>query len=233
MKAVILAAGPGTRMRPLTESCPKGLLELNQESIIRRQIRILKNQGFEEADIAIVVGYRASDFRKRFSDSGITLIENEEYSSTDNLYSFKLARSFAEENDFLVINGDSIFSEGLIKKILDIDSSGYPLDMETPDEESIKVKVEEGRMKRILGKDAENYDGVTTEVFRIAAEDSKKIFDAADNISQEDKTQWFDSAVDKVLDESHFMAVDVSNEFWDEVDTPEELRNLRQKLKDS
>lgn len=230
MKAVILAAGPGGRMRPLTNNCPKGLLQLNNESIIRRQIRILKNQGFEEKDIAIVIGYRADDFRKEFSNSDITLIENKKYSSTDNLYSFKLSRDFAEKENFLVINGDAIFSEGLIEKILNISSSGYPLDLDNADEESIKVKIEGDRIVRIMGKDAENFDGVTTEVFRIAAKDSEKIFDAADLISKKDRTQWFDSAVDEVLDDSYFKAVDVSDEFWDEVDTPEELKRVREKI---
>ena len=232
MKAVILAAGPGTRMRPLTEDCPKGLLELNSESIVGRQVRLLKEQGFEESDIAIVVGYRADDFRERFSESSITLIENEVWSETDNLYSFKLSRSFAEGNDFLVINGDAIFSEGLLESILDIDSSGYPLDMEAPDDESIKVEVRDGRMTRILGKEPDEYDGVTTEVFRIASEDSEKIFDAADEISEEDKTQWFDSAVDQILDDCYFEAVDVSDEFWREVDNPEELEQVREELKE-
>ncbi|AOV94432.1 hypothetical protein AQV86_00730 [Nanohaloarchaea archaeon SG9] len=232
MKAVILAAGPGTRMRPLTEDTPKGLLELNDGTIIERQIRLLEKQGLEEKDIAIVVGYMAVEFEKRFSDTDITLIENDIWDETDNLYSFKLSRSFAEGEDFLVINGDAIFSEGLLESIMDIDSSGYPLDMETPDDESIKVRVENGRMTEILGKNPEEYDGVTTEVFGVVAEDSKLLFDTADKISEDDRTQWFDSAVGEILDETYFEAVDVSDEFWREVDNPEELRELREEMKE-
>ncbi|AOV94442.1 hypothetical protein AQV86_00780 [Nanohaloarchaea archaeon SG9] len=231
MKAVILAAGPGTRMRPLTEDCPKGLLELNNESIIERQIRILKDCGLRERDISIVIGYCAEDFRREFENRDIRLIENEDWSKTDNLYSFKLSRDFAEGKDFLVINGDAIFSKGLIEKTIAIGSSGYPLDMETPDDESIKVEVQDGQMTRILDKDSENYDGVTTEVFRISDEDSEKIFDAAEKISEKDKTQWFDSAVDQILDKAQFSAIDVSDQFWREVDNPEELEEVREELK--
>lgn len=230
MKAVILAAGPGTRMRPLTEDKPKALLRLKDESILERQLRILKNQGIEEEDIAIVIGYRADDLRQEFSDTDIKLIENEIWDETDNLYSFKLSRDFAEGEDFIVINGDAVFSEGLIEKILEIDSSGYPLDMETPDEESIKVQVEGDRMMEILGKEPVEYDGVTTEVFRVSAQDSKLLFNTADEISQQDKTQWFDSAVGEILDEAYFKAVDVSDEFWCEMDNPQELRELREKM---
>lgn len=231
MKAVILAAGPGKRMRPLTEDCPKGLLDLNGETIVGRQVRMLKEFGIEENDIAIVTGYRSSDFEDEFSESEITLVENEEWSSTDNLYSFKLSRGFVGESDFLVINGDAIFSRGLLDKVLEVESSGYPLDMERSDEESIKVEVEDGRMTRILGKNPESYDGVTTEVFKISSEDSENLFDAADRISEEDKTQWFDSAVDEILDYCYFKAIDVSGEFWREVDNPQELQNVRKELK--
>jgi choline kinase len=232
MKAVILAAGPGTRMRPLTEDKPKGLLQLNEESIVERQIRLLKEQGLEEDDIAIVIGYMAEEFEEEFSDTEIALIENQIWDETDNLYSFKLSRGFAEGEDFLVINGDAIFSEGLLESILEINSSGYPLDMENPDDESIKVEAEDQRMTEILGKEPEEYDGVTTEVFRVNAEDSELLFDTADSIAEEDKTQWFDSAVGEILDEAYFRAVDVSDEFWSEVDNPEELRVLREELKD-
>lgn len=230
MKAVILAAGPGTRMRPLTEDTPKGLLQLNDETIIERQVRLLKKEGFEEDDIAIVIGYMAEAFKEEFSNTDITLIENDIWDETDNLYSFKLCRSFAQGKDFLVINGDAIFSEGLLENILAIDSSGYPLDMQNPDDESIKVEVEDQRMTEILGKEPQEYDGVTTEVFRVAAEDSELLFNTADEISKDDKTQWFDSAVGEILDEAYFRAVDVSDEFWTEVDNPKELRELREDL---
>jgi choline kinase len=231
MKVVILAAGPGTRMRPLTEDKPKALLSLNHETILDRQLRILDEEGIEKKDVAVVIGYRAEDFRKKYSDADITLIENEEWDETDNLYSFSLSRDFVDGEDFLVINGDAIFSNGLIEEIFEIDSSGYPLDMDQEDDESIKVRVKDGEMTQVLGKDSEEYDGVTTEVFRISAEDSNLIFDAADRISAEDKTQWFDSAVGEILDDTEFKAVDVSNEFWSEVDNPRELREIKQEIR--
>ena len=60
MRVIILAAGMGTRLRPLTDDKPKSLVEVNGEPMIERQLRFLKEKGIE--DIIIVTGYMAEKF---------------------------------------------------------------------------------------------------------------------------------------------------------------------------
>ena len=57
MKGIILAAGMGTRLRPLTLNTPKSLIEIKGETLIERQIRFLREKGVEE--IVVVTGYLA------------------------------------------------------------------------------------------------------------------------------------------------------------------------------
>ena len=57
MKVVILAAGQGTRLRPLTDSCPKCMVEVNGRSIIERQLDTMRSCGIKECDITVVAGY--------------------------------------------------------------------------------------------------------------------------------------------------------------------------------
>ena len=54
MKVIILAAGQGTRLRPLTDSCPKCMVEVNGESIIKRQLGTMYSCGIKENDITII-----------------------------------------------------------------------------------------------------------------------------------------------------------------------------------
>ena len=58
MKTIILAAGQGTRLRPLTDNCPKCMVEVNGKSIIERQLEIMRECNIKEQDITIVCGYR-------------------------------------------------------------------------------------------------------------------------------------------------------------------------------
>lgn len=60
MKAIILAAGLGTRLRPMTENTPKALVQVNQKPLIEYQIEFLKEKGIN--DIIIIVGYLKEQF---------------------------------------------------------------------------------------------------------------------------------------------------------------------------
>ena len=60
MKAIILAAGLGTRLRPMTENTPKALVQVNQKPLVEYQIEYLKERGID--DIIIVVGYLKEQF---------------------------------------------------------------------------------------------------------------------------------------------------------------------------
>lgn len=228
VEAVILAAGLGSRMRPLTDQCQKGLLSVGGESIVGRQIRLLKEAGIEEENICIVTGYKASKYEDKYRKSDVELVENTEYRETDNLESFLLSKDFCSEgSDLLVLNGDVLFQKELIQKVLSEKGSVYPVDTR-PDSHAIKVEIQEGRVVDILGKDADFYHGCTIGVFKIGAGDCSRIFSAGEEVSSEKKGKWFESCIDASLSDLVFRAVDITGLFWDELDTPKEF--LRAKI---
>ena len=103
MQAIILAAGMGTRLRPLTIHTPKSLIPINGEPLIERQIRFLNEIGVHE--IVIVTGYLANKFtylKKKFS---VRLIFNPYYHMYNNIYSMYLAREYLP--DSYVIDADN------------------------------------------------------------------------------------------------------------------------------
>lgn len=87
--AIILAAGFGMRMVPISQSVPKAFLEVKGERLIERLIRQLREAGIH--DISVVVGFMKDSFEYLIDDFGVSLIVNEEYASRNNLHSLALA----------------------------------------------------------------------------------------------------------------------------------------------
>lgn len=119
MKTIILAAGQGTRLRPLTDDRPKCMVEVNGESIIGRQLRTMRGCGIREEDITVVAGYRADVLREAFSGTGVNVIVNDRFESTNMVCSLMCARDLMEaQDDVLISYGDIIYGESVLEKIL-------------------------------------------------------------------------------------------------------------------
>lgn len=114
MRAILLAAGMGTRLRPLTEITPKSLIEVNGEPLLERQIRFLNEIGIDE--IYVVTGYLKEKFEYLKKKFNITLIHNEHYNRYNNIYSMYLAKEFL--GDSYVIDADVYLTKNFFKKNL-------------------------------------------------------------------------------------------------------------------
>lgn len=95
MRAIILAAGMGTRLRPLTNETPKSLVKVNGEPMAERQIRFLKEKGID--DIIVVTGYLKDKFDYLKEKYGVKLIHNDKYDVYNNVYTVYLAREYLED----------------------------------------------------------------------------------------------------------------------------------------
>lgn len=119
MKVIILAAGQGTRLRPLTDHQPKCMVEINHKRIIDRQIEVMKACGIKEEDIYIVGGYRSDVLADHFKDSRIQIIHNQEYETTNMVCSLMCAKSQIESSDDVLVSyGDIIYNETVLNEIL-------------------------------------------------------------------------------------------------------------------
>jgi histidinol-phosphate/aromatic aminotransferase/cobyric acid decarboxylase-like protein/choline kinase len=121
MKAIILAAGYGNRMRPLTDATHKTMLEVAGETIIGRIVGGLIENGI--TDIVVVTGYRAEELssycRKTFSKAQFTFVHNRKYRETNNIYSMALAfEAVAIDSDIILIESDLICRPGIIKRLI-------------------------------------------------------------------------------------------------------------------
>ncbi|OYT41142.1 MAG: hypothetical protein B6U86_03005 [Candidatus Altiarchaeales archaeon ex4484_43] len=118
MDAVILAAGEGTRLRPLTSTRPKPMLPVGGRPILEWDLEALSDSGFRR--VLLVVGYRKEEivdyFGKRFKNLKIEYITQKEQLGTAHAVSVVEDRI---KDDFLVMNGDLIISTELIKSLVD------------------------------------------------------------------------------------------------------------------
>lgn len=119
MKVIILAAGQGTRLRPLTDDRPKCMVEVNGKSMIERQLTTMRSCGIKDEDITIITGYCHEVLEDRFKDTAINFIVNDKFETTNMVCSLMCARSLMEsEEDIIISYGDIIYGEPVFQKIL-------------------------------------------------------------------------------------------------------------------
>ena len=125
MKAVILAAGIASRLRPLTDTTPKCLLKIGERCLLERAFDALIQNGFNE--FIIVTGYRQQqivDFlQAHYPAQSITFIYNDKYESTNNIYSLWLTRPYTEGEEVLLLDSDIVFDPQIVETLLRSDKA--------------------------------------------------------------------------------------------------------------
>jgi choline kinase len=231
MKTVILAAGAGSRLKPLTDHLPKCLLKTGGKSILELTIENLLATG--NSEIIIVTGYleeKIKEFiRNRFPQLKVTFILNSNYTSTNNIYSLWLAKDEVLGDDMLMMDSDIIFDKSIITKLLD---SGYKnclaLKRHDVHEEEIKVRTDEnGRVieigKTVVPSEAAG-ESIGIEVF--GKDLLPELFAIIDRLVVEEKkvNLFYEAAFQELADKKRdFFVVDTTEYPCMEIDTKEDL----------
>ncbi|HEY0191883.1 MAG TPA: phosphocholine cytidylyltransferase family protein, partial [Kofleriaceae bacterium] len=121
MKAVILAAGCATRLRPYSDDTPKTLLPVGGVPILRRTITNLLRVGFDQ--FVIGTGYLEHMVRDAvgswFPGLDVVYVSNPVFKSTNNAYSLLLTRDVVEHDGFILLDGDVVFDVGVVEELVD------------------------------------------------------------------------------------------------------------------
>ncbi|TYZ29957.1 phosphocholine cytidylyltransferase family protein [Selenomonas caprae] len=113
MKAIILAAGSGTRLKKYTKNLPKGMLDFMGKTLIERQIEVYRDCGIE--DIIIVRGFAAD----KISYEGIKYYTNKNYANTNMVESLMEAKAEFDD-DIIVSYSDVLFQDDMLKKMMEL-----------------------------------------------------------------------------------------------------------------
>jgi len=116
LKAIILAAGAGSRLNEITGGSPKPLVDINGISLIQRQINLLKKKSIDK--IIVIRGFKSNEFKLE----DVSFVNDDDYDEHDQLGS--LISAEAQLNDDLLITfGDIVFDENIIEQILSSESN--------------------------------------------------------------------------------------------------------------
>ena len=116
MKAIILAAGVGSRMGKYTNSLPKGMIKINGKTLIERQIQVLEAVGIN--NIVIVTGYNS----EMINYKGVNYYHNKNYQNTNMIESLMCAKSEFDQ-DLIITYADLIYTEDLMRRLIDNNQS--------------------------------------------------------------------------------------------------------------
>lgn len=235
MKAVILAAGQGTRIRSVHGERPKCLITAGDQTILDHQLDALSIAGVDE--VAIVVGYEKEQIMNhvgtRYDHVGmmIDFVENRAFASTNNIYSLWCARKWLRNDSFVCLNADVIFEPEILEAALqDTAQISMIVDPEWRDE-TMKVVISDGRVIRMSKKIPRDefhgtYIGITT--FRRPA--TKRFFGKMhDFICAGRVNEFFNAAVQELADEGVGVGfTSTAGMAWAEIDDPLDLAFAQQ-----
>lgn len=230
MKALILAAGLGTRLAPLTDNCPKSMVEVNGKPILIKQIENLYKNGI--TDITVISGYKAEVLEERVKKlyPEIRIICSVDYATTNNMYSAYIAKDAMNGEGFLMMNADVFYDASIIEELIKFEApNAIVTDIGTYMEESMKVVEEEGRLIKISKAiTPEEALGASIDVYKFSDGAAKAFFNKCTEYIEDKKEVklWSEVALNDILSEVEFKACPLKGR-WLEIDNHEDLDAAR------
>lgn len=234
MRAVILAAGKSSRLRPLTAEKPKCLLEVGGSTVLDRQIAALNENNI--TTIAIVTGYQSEKIKAHLEGQDITFIDNTEYETSNNAYSIWLARDFllADPEGFIICNSDLIFRPAMLAQLLaDPAPDGMIIDRSTLNLESdmVKIHLVDGKiveMSKTLAAEVAVAEAVGPVKFSPIG--GAKFIDCIKaKLDSGDRNAWFFYMLSEYAQREPFYPIENNGHLWAEIDTPEDFEIAQSK----
>jgi choline kinase len=222
-RAIILAAGRGSRLKNVAGDVPKCLAPMGATTLLERQIAALKAAGVDE--VVVVTGYRA-ELIERVCGSAARCVENVRHAETNSLYSLWLAREFFGDG-FVVMNGDVLFHPHLLAELLDAPAEDALLisyaDPAAPlGDEEMKVVVRDGCVAEITKQmDGRMADGENVGVVKFGAAGARILVDLLDQrVAAGGLRDWAPRAFGDFARIRPLYAVGTRGYPWTEIDFP-------------
>ena len=235
MKAVILAAGTASRLRPLTASTPKCLLKVNGKTLLERTLDNFISNGI--TDFLIVTGYLQDMIRdfvaQNYPNLNVKFLCNKDYATTNNIYSLFLAEDFACGNDFILSDSDILFSKDIIAALLaDKNPDVLAMNRHELGEEEIKIISDTDRNVLEISKvcSIENAVGESVGLEKMSANYSAALYKELHQMIDCEglSNVFYEKAFERLIPQGFiFKYLDTTDFFSMEIDTVEDYERVK------
>jgi choline kinase len=233
MKAIVLSAGQGRRLLPLTADRPKCLLPVDGETtVLERQLELLAQCGVPRA--LVVTGFGADEVDRRLARHpvpgiAVETLYNPFFASSDNLATCWLARGAMDE-EFLLLNGDTLFERSVLERLLTVPPAALTVTVDHKpqyDEDDMKVSLDAGGQLLAIGKTlpVPSVGGESIGLLAFRAAGAKLFVDGLERAvrSQDALHRWYLSVVNELTDRVRVETCSIRGLWWQEIDSADDL----------
>ena len=237
MTYIILSAGKGVKLQPLTLNHPKSLYKLDDNTtILQRLVRMIRRYD-AVAEIVVVVGYMYKQIQHELEDDNVTFVHNPFYSVTGSMGSLWFAKNYLQRENITIINGDIVASDNLIKDVI-CQHTDYPcvlLDSSRKDSNKYNVQVQND-MVCVMSKNLTDYLGNYASIIKLDAVSSRFLLEQLNQmVNEEMYNLFYEDALVQMIFEKNFELYykDIKDYVWTEVDSVDDLlkaKEIHQKI---
>lgn len=229
---IILSAGKGVKLQPLTLNHPKSLYKLDDKTtILQRMVRMIRKYD-AKAEIVVVVGYMCKQIQKELEDDNVKFVLNPFYSVTSSMGSLWFAKDYLQRENVTIINGDIVASDKLMQEVI-CQYTDYPtvlLDSTHKDANKYNVQVQ-GELVCVMSKNLTEYAGNYASIVKLDAVTSRFLQEQIDQmVNEEMYNLFYEDALVQMIFQKNFELYykDIKDYKWTEVDCVDDLLKARQ-----
>ena len=230
MKYIMMVAGKGSRLRPLTLKHPKSMYMLDQQtSLLQRMVGVIKEID-KEADIVIVTGHMHRSIESQVE--GVTFIYNPFYEVTNSIASLWFARKHLDADNIVLIDGDIVMSRELMQEVVCVptDKPCVLVDSSIKTDGDYNVEVS-GDQVLVMSKDLVSYYGEYAGLTKLDRASAKEMCAELETMVEDGfYDQWYENALVQLIFKNNFKLyyTDIASYDWTEVDSVNDLLHARQ-----
>ena len=232
MTYIILTAGKGENLQPLTLNHPKSLYKLDDRTtILQRLVRMIRK--FDtKAEIVVVLGYMCKQICQELEDDNVLFVHNPFYSVTSSMGSLWFARDYLQRENVTIINGDIVASDELLQDVIcqHVDYPCVLIDSSHKNPNKYNVQVQ-GDLVCVMSKNLIDYMGNYANVTKLDAVSSRFLLEQLNQMVNEEMYHlFFEDALVQMIFQKNFELYykDIKEYKWTEVDCVDDLLKARQ-----
>ena len=235
MIGVILAAGMAKRLRPLTDTKPKCLLEVGGKTLLQRTVEAMAAAGITE--FVVVTGYRGNMIRDfltlHYSLFTIHYLDNVDYAHNNNIYSLWMAGQIVRGQEFLLMDSDILCDPAAVLRIASEPEAALAVNRHELGEEEMKVVVDSKMRITEISKTCRPEDamGESVGIEKMTAAYSEALFRELDQMILKEGLIdiFYERAFERLIPQGHtFRVIDTTDYFSYELDTPEDFQRAQE-----